>query len=108
MAELWKETMFGPDGKTRTVSHDVLRDAGRFGGHTSYEGPFRVPAGKLFMMGDNRDNSADGRVGGGWYVPFGHVKGRALIVWLSWGKPGFWLWGDDVGFRITRAGTIVR
>lgn len=103
-AELWKETMFGPDGQTPTVTHDVLRDAERI--HPGYEGPFRVPQNALFMMGDNRDNSADGRAGG-WFVPFGHVKGRALVVWLSWGKPGFGL-GDQVGIRFDRFFDVVR
>jgi signal peptidase I len=102
--ELWKERLFGQDGRT-VAAHDVLRDPDR--GHLSYEGPFRVPEGHLFMMGDNRDNSADGRSEGGWYVPFGHVKGRALVVWLSWGKPGFGL-GDGVGFRFERFFTAVR
>jgi signal peptidase I len=101
--ELWKETMFGPDGKA-TVTHDVLREAGK--NHNPYEGPFKVPPDSLFMMGDNRDNSADGRAGG-WYVPFDHVKGRALIIWLSWGKPGLWFWGDDVGLRFNRFFRVV-
>ncbi|HEY3446978.1 MAG TPA: signal peptidase I [Myxococcales bacterium] len=103
-AELWRETMLGPDGKTPTVTHDVLRDSERT--HPSYEGPFRVPDGHLFMMGDNRDNSQDGRAGG-WYVPFGHVKGRALIIWLSLGKPGVGL-SDDVGVRVERFFNVVR
>jgi signal peptidase I len=104
VCELWKETMLGPDGKP-TVTHDVMRDPARL--HMPYEGPFKVPPDSLFMMGDNRDNSADGRVGG-WYVPFDHVKGRALIIWLSLGKPGFWFWGDDVGLRFERFFNIVR
>jgi signal peptidase I len=74
------------------IVHDVMRDPTRR--HLSLEGPFHVPEKSLFVMGDNRDNSADSRVGG-WYVPFDHVKGRALFVWLSLGKPGWWFWGDS-------------
>jgi signal peptidase I len=95
--ELWQEKLLDANGGA-PATHPVLRDPAR--PHHLYEGPFTVPEGHLFMMGDNRDNSADGRAGG-WYVPFGHVKGRALVIWLSWGKPGFWLWGES-GFRFER------
>jgi len=44
-------------------------------------GPQTVPAGHLLVLGDNRDNSADGRVWG--FLPIDQVKGRALIVYWS-------------------------
>jgi signal peptidase I len=45
-------------------------------------GPVTVPAGKYFVMGDNRDNSQDSRYWG--FLPREYVKGRALIVYWSY------------------------
>ena len=39
-----------------------------------------------WMMGDNRDNSADSRYWG--FVPLDHVVGKAWFVWFSYGKEG--------------------
>jgi len=46
--------------------------------------PFQIPEGHYFMMGDNRDNSADSRVWGP--VPRELVVGRALFVIYSYDK----------------------
>jgi signal peptidase I len=45
-------------------------------------GPTTVPAGQLFVMGDNRDNSRDSRYWG--FLPRDQVKGRALLVYWSY------------------------
>jgi len=42
-----------------------------------------VPSGHYFMMGDNRDQSADSRYWG--FVPDDHIKGRAFLVWMNFG-----------------------
>lgn len=45
-------------------------------------GPYIVPKNKLFVMGDNRDQSYDSRYWG--YVDLKDVKGKALIIYWSW------------------------
>ena len=39
-----------------------------------------------WMMGDNRQNSLDARKWG--YVPFDHIVGKPVFIWLSWNKNG--------------------
>ena len=49
-------------------------------------GPVTVPAGKLLMMGDNRDHSYDGRYWG--FVDANQVEGRAVLIYWSWDSDG--------------------
>jgi signal peptidase I len=54
-----------------------------------------VPAGQLFLLGDNRDNSMDSRREGPYEAS--SVVGRVSGVWLSWGPRGLRL--DRIGAR---------
>ena len=79
--ELYTEDL---PGKT----HELLQEP--YARPRPTQGPFVVPKDSVFVMGDNRDNSADSRYYGGWYVPYGNIKGKAMIIWLSVGKGGWW------------------
>lgn len=62
-------------------------------------GPTVVPQGKLFVMGDNRDNSSDSRDWG--FVPMSNVIGEPLFVYWSYNAPtARWL-DENPGHRIS-------
>lgn len=92
------------------VSYDTI-DARR--GSTDDVAPLRIPAGHYYLLGDNRDNSADSRVdapiGLGGPVAWERIGGRAEIITFSLDgttslNPMTWL----SSFRSGRAGTSLR
>ena len=69
-------------------------------------GPLVVPPGKYFVLGDNRDNSADSRYWG--FVDQQAVKGRPLVVYFSYDREArdALPWLTDI--RWHRLGSIIR
>ena len=69
-------------------------------------GPYTVPAGHYFCMGDNRDFSYDSRFWG--TVPARYLKGRALFIYWSFGggtSDGTWRgWADQLRSVLRTAG----
>ena len=112
----------GADGKTYCRVH-MLRETlpnGRsydtldFGPTRGDDfGPYRVPADHVFLLGDNRDNSADSRftfaAGGlGGAVPVENIIGRAEVITHSWDGSARWnplSWWPTL--RSGRAGTAL-
>jgi len=77
------------DGKAReepyVVHKDpriIPRDIEGPGKQRDNFGPYVVPEGHLFMMGDNRDNSHDSRFWGA--LPRDLVKGKSMFLYWSW------------------------
>jgi len=78
-------------------------------------GPVTVPAGHLWLMGDNRDDSADSRVpewqgGLGGPVPWENIGGRAEFITFSLDGSTVW-WNPLTWFKALRhgrAGTSLR
>ena len=80
----WPPTSFDPVRFTRSAKRYLAPENVDFP-------DFVVPEGRLLVMGDNRDNSKDGRYFG--LVPLDTVKGKAGFIWYAyerdWYVPNF-------------------
>jgi|ERR1700722_13670259 signal peptidase I len=93
-------------------SHTVFKHAGI--GAFDNMPEIIVPPDSLFVMGDNRDNSADSRIavdaGGVGLLPVGDLVGRVEALVGSWDlavkRQPVWAWPS--GFRLSRFFTTVQ
>lgn len=88
---------FGNDPRVfPRIKNEPTRFALMFGNRADNYGPHVVADDHLFVMGDNRYNSADSRVNGD--VPIDRLKARAMVIYFS----------IDTAKRISNLGEFIR
>ncbi|HLL82532.1 MAG TPA: signal peptidase I [Longimicrobium sp.] len=84
----------------------TLRERRRYRPTRDNWGPIVVPPGKLFALGDNRDNSEDSRYWG--FFDEDAVKGRPMFVYYSFEKDISQQFSWLTAVRWTRIGEVIR
>jgi signal peptidase I len=98
------------EGQTVELKHNVLyvdgdpvdEDYTKYVHSSNYPrqyASYTVPEDHVFMMGDNRDNSADSRAWGP--LPKDLITGKAMFIYFSWNS-------DSHTVRFSRIGDIIR
>ena len=80
-------------------THTVLEYLGR--ANPAGQGDWEVPQGYFLVMGDNRDNSDDGRFWG--LLPEHNLRGKAFLIWLNCSG-----WFCKDGFEPSRIGSGIQ
>lgn len=81
------------------VKHDIFQDPQK--PNDDFKDVI-VPPGMYFMMGDNRDASADSRYWG--FVPENNIVGKASLIWMNWDASAKF----PNKIRWNRIGTVIR